>query len=310
VHKDVTILRTMELPEAADRQLEETFTVVDLPKDRAAAAAALRERGGEVRGIAARRASLSAEDLALLPKLEVIANFGAGLDGIDVAAAERRGIVVRNGSAAVANDVADLAIGITVALLRGIVQADAFVRSGRWEAGEFPLGKSLGGLKAGVVGLGNIGAAVAKRLAAMGCEVAYFGPREKPVAFTYFADVVELASWAELLVVACPATAETLRLIDARVLAALGKQGYLVNVSRGLVVDEQALVAALAVDELGGAALDVFEREPAVPSALRTDRRVVLTPHIGGAAAETHQRMGANVLQILLEHFARDHAPK
>lgn len=305
MYRDVTILRTMELPEAANRQLEETFTVVDLPRDREAAQAMLRKIGGEVRGVAARRASLNAEDLAFMPRLEVIANFGAGLDGIDVAAAEERGIVVRNGSAAVAGDVADLAIGITVALLRGIVQADAFVRNGQWEAGEFPLGRSLAGLKAGIVGLGNIGAAVAKRLSAMDSEVAYYGPRAKPVPYPYFAQVADLATWADLLLVTCPATPETLRLIDARVLAALGKGGYLVNVSRGVVVDEQALVDALARDGLAGAALDVFEREPAVPASLRSDPRVVLTPHIGGAARETHQRMGANVLNILLEHFAR-----
>jgi lactate dehydrogenase-like 2-hydroxyacid dehydrogenase len=205
----------------------------------------------------------------------------------------------------VADDVADFAVGLSIALLRGIVRGDEFVRGGRWGAGEFPLGRSLGGLRAGVVGLGNIGAAIARRLEAMGCELAYFGRNRKPVDYRYFSDIGELAAWAGLLVVACPATPDTVRLIDARVLAALGKEGYLVNVSRGVVVDEQALIAALANHALAGAALDVFEREPAVPSELSADPRVVLTPHIGGATAETHQKLGANVLRILLEHFDR-----
>ncbi len=305
MHNNVTILRTMTLPETANQQLEQAFTVIDLPADRAQALRMLRERGAEVRGIAARRAALSAEDLALLPNLELIANFGAGVDGIDIAAAEARGIIVRTGAAAVADDVADFATGITIALLRGVVRGDEFVRAGRWGAGEFPLGRSLGGLKTGVVGLGNIGAAIARRLQAMGCELAYFGRSRRAVGYQYFSDLGELAAWAELLVVACPATPDTVRLIDARVLSALGKQGYLVNISRGVVVDEQALVAALAQDALAGAALDVFEREPDVPAALVADPRVVLTPHIGGATAETHQRLGANVVRVLLEHFDR-----
>lgn len=305
MHKNVTILRTMTLPDAANQQLEQAFTVIDLPADRAQAVRMLRERGAGVRGIAARRAALNADDFALLPNLEVIANFGAGVDGIDIATAERRGVLVRTGAAVVADDVADFATGISIALLRGIVRGDEFVRGGRWGAGEFPLGRSLGGLKAGVVGLGNIGAAIARRLQAMGCELAYFGRNKKDVDYRYFADIGELAAWASLLVVACPATPDTVRLIDARVLSALGKHGYLVNVSRGVVVDEQALVAALAQDALAGAALDVFEREPSVPAALAADPRVVLTPHIGGATAETHQRLGANVVKVLVEHFER-----
>jgi lactate dehydrogenase-like 2-hydroxyacid dehydrogenase len=305
MHKNVTILRTMALPQQADRQLEAMFTVIDLPADRGEALRLLRERGSEVRGVASRRASLGADDLALLPNLELIANFGAGVDGIDVAAAAGRGIVVRTGAAAVADDVADFAVGMTIALLRGIVRGDQFVRSGHWGAGELPLGKSLRELKAGVVGLGNIGAAIARRLETMGCEVAYFGRSRKSVHYRYFPQIGELAAWAQLLVVACPATPDTRRLIDARVLAALGNQGYLVNVSRGVVVDEQALIDALATDSLAGAALDVFEREPDVPAALRADPRVVLTPHIGGGTAETHQKLGANVVRTLSEHFDR-----
>jgi lactate dehydrogenase-like 2-hydroxyacid dehydrogenase len=303
MHKDVTILRTMAFPEAAHRRLEEVFTVVDLPRDADSARRLLRERGAEIRGVAARRASLTAEDLALMPNLEIIANFGAGMDGIDVAAARARNVVVRNGSSAVADDVADLAIGITVALLRGVVRADEFVRSGAWAGGEFPLGRSLWGLRAGIVGLGHIGLAVAKRLEVMRCEIAYFGPRRKPVAYPYFDDIVALAAWADLLVVTCPATAETRRLVNARVLEALGSRGYLVNVARGVIVDEPALVDALERGVIAGAALDVFEQEPSVPPELAANRRLVLTPHIGGAAAETHERMGANVLRILLEHF-------
>lgn len=305
MHKNITVLRTMAFPEDADRGLEETFTVIDLPPEPDRAARLLRERGAEVRAIAARRASLGAADLAMLPGLELIANFGAGIDGIDVAEAGRRGIAIHTGAAAVADDVADLAVGITIALLRGIVRGDAFVRGGCWAAGEFPPGRSLGGLKVGMVGLGNIGAAVARRLDTMHCEVAYFGRSRRAVDYRYFPDVMELAAWAELLIVACPATADTQRLIDARVLEALGRRGYLVNVSRGAVVDEQALVAALANDQLAGAALDVFEREPIVPPALCEDPRVLLTPHIGGAAAETHRKLGENVLKVLREHFDR-----
>lgn len=303
MRKDVTILRTMVFPELAHRRLEEAFTIIDLPTDRAEAARLIHDRGHEIRGVAARRAQLTAGDLALMPNLEIIANFGAGMDGIDVAAARRSGIEIQTGSAAVADDVADLAVASTTALMRGIVQGDAYVRRRDWETCEFPLGTSLSGVRAGIVGLGNIGGAVARRLDVMRCEVGYFGPRARPGGYRYFDDIVALADWARLLIVTCPATPETRRIVDGRVLAALGRQGFLVNVSRGIVVDEAALIDALARDELAGAALDVFENEPQVPERLRNDRRLVLTPHIGGATAETHERLGGNVLNVLLAHF-------
>ena len=304
--RDITILQAAELPEKTDLELKETFNTVPLPKDASAIGPFLSEYGARIRGIAVRHAHIDAAMLDRLPALEIISSYSAGLDGIDVETAHARGVVVRNTSKILAEDVADLAIALAISVTRGTIRGHDFVRDGKWESGAtFPLGRSLRSLRTGIIGLGHIGSAVARRLQVMGTTVAYQGPRKKPVDLPYFASAVELADWAELLIVTCPATPETIGLIDQRVLDALGPEGFLVNISRGTIVDEQALIETLARNGVAGAGLDVFEKEPHVPELLRNDPRVVLSPHMGSGTRETRQHMGDRLVEALKEHFAK-----
>ena len=241
-----------------------------------------------------------------LPKLELIAWFSAGLDHIDLAAATERGILVTSTSAALADDVADLAIAKCLMLLRRLAQADKFVRDGRWPAGTFPLGQSLRGKRMGIVGMGAIGAAIARRAESMEMSLAYTSRTPKPASPHQFAVSVEaLATRSDILVVCCPATNETYHLIDGPVLAALGPTGYLVNIARGSVVNEAALVAALQHGVIAGAGLDVFEDEPSPHPALLMMDSVSLSPHIGSGTHETRAAMGQSMIYSLVDHFSR-----
>lgn len=306
MHKDITILQAAHLPEKTERELSESFNIIHFPKDHDEGARLLAEHGSAIRGIAVRHAHIDRTMLDTMPALEIISSYSAGLDGIDVETAEARGIKVHNTSKILAEDVADLAIALAISVTRGTVRGHDFVRDGNWEGGDtFPLGRSLRSLKTGIVGLGHIGSAIAKRLQVMGATVAYQGPRKKPVNLAYFATVAELAKWADLLIVTCPAMPETIGLIDRPVLEALGADGFLVNTSRGTIVDEPALIATLANNGIAGAGLDVFEKEPYVPEALRNDPRVVLSPHMGSGTRETRQQMGNRLVEALIEHFGR-----
>ena len=299
-----TILRAAELPAENVAELAAHFHLLDLPDDPAGARAFLAAHGAGVRGLALRKTRVDADFLAALPALEIISSYSAGLDNLDVAAARARGIRIATTSQVLAGDVANLALGLALAVTRQIPQADAFLRAGEWRGGAgFPLTRSLGRMRVGVVGLGTIGLCLADRLVALGARVAYCGPRPKPVAHDYIPDVAGLAAACDMLVVACPLTPDTHHLIDAAVLARLGPEGYLVNISRGAVVDEAALVAALAQGGIAGAALDVFEREPEVPAALIADRRLVLTPHVGSATHDTRAAMADHVVDALIRHF-------
>lgn len=230
-----------------------------------------------------------------LPALAVIAVNGVGLDRLDVAHARSRNIAVGTTPGTLHDDVADLAVGLIISLLRAIPAADAHVRAGLWPTRERPLARKVTGRRFGIVGLGSIGGAIAARLAPFG-PVAYTGPSRKDVPWSYLPDLQELARSSDVLVIACPATPATHHLIGPAVLDALGPDGYLVNISRGAVVDEQALIKALADNALAGAGLDVFENEPQVPAALRSSDRVVLTPHIASATVETRKAMADRVL--------------
>jgi lactate dehydrogenase-like 2-hydroxyacid dehydrogenase len=306
MHKDITILQAAHLPEKTERELNDTFNILHFPKDHDDGARLLTEHGPSIRGIAVRHTHVDKAMLDMMPALEIISSYSAGLDGIDVEAAQARGIAVHNTSKILAEDVADLAIALAISVTRGTVRGHDFVRDGYWESGEiFPLGRSLRSLKTGIVGLGHIGSAIAKRLQAMDTKVAYQGPRKKPVDLAYLETVVELASWADLLIVTCPAMPETIGLIDQKVLDALGPDGFVVNISRGTIVNEAALIATLARDGVAGAGLDVFEKEPLVPEALRSDPRVVLSPHMGSGTLETRQQMGDRLVEALVEHFAK-----
>jgi lactate dehydrogenase-like 2-hydroxyacid dehydrogenase len=298
------ILKAAELPEWTQEELRALFTVLDLPKHPADARAFLKAHGHEVRGIALRKTKIDAAFLDAVPALEIISSYSAGLDNLDVQAANARRIKIENTSHILAEDVANTALGIALAVTRDLVNADAFVRSGRWpEQVQYPLGRSISGMKVGIVGLGTIGSAIAKRLQAFGSRIAYFGPRRKPVDIPYYDDVARLARDCDMLILTCPLSPATHHLVNADVIEALGPDGFLVNIARGPVVDEAALIAALAANRIAGAALDVFEHEPSVPQALIEDRRVVLTPHIGSATQETRRRMAQNVVDTLAQHF-------
>ncbi|KND60652.1 D-3-phosphoglycerate dehydrogenase [Candidatus Burkholderia verschuerenii] len=298
------ILNAAALPEWAHDELDTLFDVLDFPKDTESISTFLSEHGKKVRGIALRKTRIDAALLDALPALEIISSYSAGLDNVDIPATKARRIKIENTSHILAEDVANAAVGLALAITRDFVNADAFVRAGRWPAqSQYPLGRSISNMKVGIVGLGTIGTAIAKRLQAFGSELAYFGPNRKPVDMPYYDDVKRLAHDSDMLILTCPLSPATFHLVDADVIDALGPRGFIVNIARGPVVDEAALIAALAEDKIAGAALDVFEHEPAVPEALIEDRRVILTPHIGSGTEETRRRMAENVVDALARHF-------
>jgi len=228
-----------------------------------------------------------------LPELKIIAVHGVGYDRVDVAHARSRGVIVTNTPDVLSADVADLAVALTLSTLRRLPAAERWLRAGHWAAGgKFPLGRSATGLRYGILGLGRIGREIARRLEPFAGEIAYHNRRPVPdVQWRHAADPVALAASVDVLIVAVPGGAATQRLVDAPVLAALGPDGVLINIARGEVVDEDALIAALGEGRLGGAGLDVFAHEPQVPQALIDSDRCVLTPHIGSATVEARTAM-------------------
>jgi hydroxypyruvate reductase len=239
-----------------------------------------------------------------LPKLEIISCFGVGLDLIDLDAARGRAIPVTNTPGVVGDECADLAIGLMLTSARQILIADRFVRDGEWRKGPIALGRSVGGKTMGVIGLGAIGRAIADRGKAFRMRVFYSGPRRKPDApYDYVADVTELARASDYLMVACKGGPETHHLVSAAVIDALGPSGTLVNVARGSVVDEDALIAALRHGRLGYAALDVFENAPNVRPELLALPNVIVQPHHGSATIETRTAIGDLMIANLAAHF-------
>jgi hydroxypyruvate reductase len=272
-------------------------------KDRKSWFAPLAERVHAI--VSSGHAGADAAMMDALPKTEIISCFGVGYDAIDVATAKARKIAVTNTPDVLTDDVADLALGLLIDVARRISRGDRFVRAGGWLKDGLEFGTALTGKKLGIVGMGRIGRATAKRAEAFGLKVLYHGRRQQPdIAYPYYADLVRLAHDSDFLVLTLPGGPETKGLINAEVLAALGAQGMLVNVARGSVVDEAALVAALQAGRLGGAALDVFADEPRVPGELMTMDNVVLQPHVGSATHNTRAAMGQLVVDNLLAHFA------
>jgi lactate dehydrogenase-like 2-hydroxyacid dehydrogenase len=249
--------------------------------------------------------AVPAKLIEALPKLEIIASMSVGTDHIDLAAAKGRGIAVTNAPDVLTDCVADLGMGLTINLARNLVAADRFVRAGDWTKGLFPLATKLGGATMGIVGLGRIGKAVAKRAAAFGMRIVYYGRRRVSDApYPFYDDLVAMARDSDYLMLSCPGGEATRNLIDAEVIAALGPQGMLVNIARGSVVDQAALLAALQSRQLGGAALDVYADEPRVPEALMKLDHVVLAPHIASATHATRRAMGDLMIDNLVAHFA------
>ena len=237
--------------------------------------------------------------MAQLPNLEAIANFGAGVDAIDLDAARGRGIAVSNTPDVLTDTVADTALGLILDTMRGFSAADRYIRAGRWPVeGPLPYTRDLSGSRVGILGLGRIGSAIATRLLGFDCAVAYHNRREIPDSpYRYAASPVELAGSVDVLVAATAGGPETRQLVDRRVLEALGPQGYLINIARGSVVDEDALIYLLHSGGLAGAGLDVFAHEPAVPAALCELDNVVLLPHVGSNTARARTAMAQLALR-------------
>lgn len=297
----VDILTTHALHRTAEEKLPRHFTVHKL-HEAPEPAAFLAEIGGRIRG-----AATGAADKALLdalPKLEIIANPGVGYDGIDIEACRNRAIRVTNTPDVLNDAVAEITIGLMVALCRRLVAADRHVREGRWAFGTYPLTGELTGKTVGIVGLGRIGKEIAVRCQAMKMRVIYFGRHRQPhQPYVYYSELVDLARDADWLVVIAPGGEGTRGIVSRPVLEALGPHGMLVNMARGSLVDEPAMVEMLASGALGGAALDVFENEPGVPAALIEMDNVVLSPHQGSATEKTRGEMGDLVVANLLAHF-------
>ncbi len=244
---------------------------------------------------------LGAEMLDRLPALEIVAINGVGYDGLDLDALRARGVRVSTTPDVLTEDVADLAIGLMLAVQRRIAANDALVRRGGWKV---PLGRHASGRRIGIFGMGKIGAAIAERAAPFARELLYTARSAKPVRWRHVPDIATLAEESDVLILAAPGTAATAHVVDAAVLDKLGPAGVLVNVARGSLVDEDALVTALRTGKIAGAGLDVFANEPNVPETLRSMEQVVLAPHQGSATVETRAAMAALVLANLDAHFA------
>jgi len=284
-----TVLQVGRFPARFNERLQRDYQLIRLWEQKDFIA----EHGAEVDiVVTSARYGCSAEQLAQMPNLKAICSFGVGHDSIAVEQARARGIPISTTPEVLNECVADTAIGLIIDTARQFAASDQHVRQGNWLKGQYPLTRKVSGKKLGIVGFGRIGKEIAKRAAGFDMDIRYHNRRPDPSAdYSYEADLKALASWADFLVLACPGGASTHHLIDAEVLAALGAEGILVNISRGSVVDEPALVAALQAGTLGGAGLDVFEDEPRVPEALFAMPNVVLLPHVGSATEETRLAM-------------------
>jgi hydroxypyruvate reductase len=283
-----------ELMDAAGKPPVEVFTAQQLSGIRAIISAGSTPLGGDM--------------MDKMPSLGAIICYGTGYDGIDLAAAAQRGISIGHSPAANAAAVADLAVTLMLAVTRRLLPADNYVRSGNWSSGKpSPLMRPQPGnpgRRIGLYGMGEIGRKIAGRVAAFETEVAYFSRRKHGVPYRYLPSLEALAEWCSVLMIAVRAGADTHHAVDANILRKLGSEGYVVNISRGSVIDQTALVAALTDGAIAGAGLDVYEKEPHAPDRLTEFPNVVLTPHVGGHTLESHEAMQNCVLANLEAFFA------
>ena len=295
------ILQIGRLPlPALEAELMARYNVTCLA-DQPDATAFLAAQGAEFTGVVTTAAiGLKGEVIAALPNLQVISSFGVGFDALDIDAAKARGVQVGYTPGVLNDCVADMAFALMLDVSRNIAASDRFVRRGEWPKARFALGSRVSGKRLGIVGMGRIGQAVAERAAGFRMEVGYHNRRPaEGCALSYFESLTALAQWADYLVLTVAGGAGTRHLVNSDVLNALGQSGYLINVARGSVVDEAALIAALTERRIAGAGLDVFEDEPNVPDALMALDNVVLTPHTASATHETRRAMANLVLENL-----------
>ena len=289
---DVDILVTAALPPLLYEPLKAGYRCHDhfLAADKEGVLAASAAR---VRGLVQGGGTITPTTLLdRLPGLEIISVFGVGYDGVPVDYCRSRGIKVTNTPDVLTDDVADVAVALILLTGRGLLRANRFVHAGEWKRRGPELATRLGGRTVGILGLGRIGKAIARRVEAMGMKVAYTGRKPQQVSWRYVPDLETLAREVDYLVVACPGGAATRHLVDARTLQALGAKGTLINIARGSIVDEPALVRALADGTIRAAGLDVFADEPNIPDELLALENAVLLPHVGSATQETRKAMG------------------
>jgi len=280
-------------PPLVDKGLNDHFTLV-------------READLEVRGLAVcgGHTRIDGAFVELFPRLEIVSSFGVGYDHIDAESLARRGIVVTHTPDVLTGEVADLALGLLIATVRQLPQVDRYLREGKWLKGPYPLTTTLRGRKVGILGLGRIGKAIAKRLEACDLEIEYHGRNPQPgVKFRYHPTLLGLAQSCDVLMVVASGGAETRHIVNREVIEALGPEGIVINVGRGTVVDEAALVQALQDKKILSAGLDVFENEPRVPAELIAMEHVVLLPHVGSASVHTRNAMGQLVVDNLVSWF-------
>jgi len=298
----IEILQTARLPSSCEAALGERYTVHKL-HEQADPDGWLAANGSRIRAHAGSK--VRADLMAALPNLEIIAGFGVGYDNIDIKTARARNIRVTNTPDVLNVAVAELAIGLMIALSRRIPQADQHVRQGKWPSANMPPSSELAGKTVGILGLGRIGKEIANRAQAMKMRVVYHGrKRQASEPHVFYDSLVDMARDSDWLVIIAPGGKGTERMVSREVLEALGPEGMLVNIARGTLVDEAAMLELLQNGGLGGAALDVFEKEPHVPEAFFALDNVVLSPHQGSATHQTRDAMGALLVANLDAHFA------
>jgi lactate dehydrogenase-like 2-hydroxyacid dehydrogenase len=299
-----TVLQLGPMLPLVEKGLAESYTLHNLGKapDRAKL---LADVGPFIQAVASSvRTPVDAALLDALPHVKLVANFGVGYENVDVEHARKRGILVTNTPDVLTDCVADLAIALVIDVARGVTAGDRYVRAGKWLGGPMPLATKVSGARLGILGLGRIGRAIATRAEGFDMEIRYHNRRQVPDApYGYERSLAELAKWCDFLVIATSGGEATRGLVGAAVLESLGPEGFLVNIARGSVVDEPALVEALAAKRIAGAGLDVFADEPRVPEALLALDNVVLTPHIASATTATRAAMGQLVLDNLAAFF-------
>jgi lactate dehydrogenase-like 2-hydroxyacid dehydrogenase len=296
------VLQVGPLKPSLAQTLQDDYASYVLPDEPAEREEFLASHGGEIRAVVTSgRTGVDATLMAALPNLGAVVNFGVGYDTTDVGAAASRGVVVSNTPDVLTDCVADTAVGLMIDTLRQFSASDRYVRAGRWPSeGNYPLTRQVSNTRVGIVGLGRIGGAIAKRLSAFGCAISYHNRRQvEGSAYTYVGSPAELAAAVDVLVVAAAGGSGTQKLVSREVIDALGARGYLINIARGSVVDEEALVSALVEGRLAGAGLDVFADEPYVPEALLSMDNVVVLPHVASGTVETRAAMEELTLRNL-----------
>jgi hydroxypyruvate reductase 2 len=265
---------------------------------------AIKDNAAQIKAITTYLNPVSRSLIEMLPNLEIISCGAVGVDHIDLDAAAERGIAVTHTPDVLTADTADTSFMLMINIMRRGVEGDAFVRAGLWKTGSLPLGTCLAGKTVGIVGLGRIGQAFAKRAEAFDMDIAYYGPNEKDeFPYAYYDDLQALAADSDVLVLTCCGGVRTRHLINHTILKALGPKGFLINIARGSVVNQRDLLVALSNKDIAGAGLDVYDDEPNVPDDLFSRDDVVLLPHIGSATLETRTKMGQIVAGNLLAHF-------